>query len=97
MGPYRANPDTENDACRRPSQSQAPAMRRPARTANPKGVFPNMKPPSKQEAPIVRGDGANKNGEFQGRTEKSRTAGMGAPECTLPGLWPFGPSVVWRL
>jgi len=29
-----------------------------------KGFFPNMNPPSKQEAPIVRGDGANKNGEF---------------------------------
>jgi len=46
---------------------------------SPKTVFPNMKPPSKQEAPIVRGDGANKNGEFQGRPKKSRTAGMGAP------------------
>ena len=33
-----------------------------------------MKPPSKQEAPIVRGDGANKNGEFQGRARK-------VPEC----------------
>src|SRR5271165_4546353 len=38
---------------------------------SPKGVFPNMKPPSKQEAPIVRGDGANKNGEFHGRTRKA--------------------------
>jgi hypothetical protein len=37
-----------------------------------------MKLPSKQEAPIVRGDGANKNGEFQGGTKKIRTAGMGA-------------------
>jgi hypothetical protein len=37
-----------------------------------------MKPPSKKEAPIVRGDGANKNGEFQGGTQKFRTAGMGA-------------------
>ena len=51
----------------------------PLAQQSPKGVFPNMKPPSKQEAPIVRGDGANKNGEFQGRTKKSRTAGMGAP------------------
>src|SRR5271165_5516998 len=41
---------------------------------SPKSVFPNMKPPSKQEAPIVRGDGANKNGEFQGRARK-------VPEC----------------
>ena len=38
--PYRANPDTENDACRRASQSQAPAMRRPARTAKPQGRIP---------------------------------------------------------
>ena len=35
--PDRANRDTENDACRRASQSQAPAMRRPARTAKPQG------------------------------------------------------------
>ena len=38
--PDRANPDTENDACRRPSQSQAPAMRRPARTAKPQERIP---------------------------------------------------------
>jgi hypothetical protein len=30
-----------------------------------------MKPPSKQEALIVRGDGANTNGEFQGGTQKN--------------------------
>jgi hypothetical protein len=30
-----------------------------------------MKPPSKQEAPIVRGDGANKNDEIEGGTKKS--------------------------
>jgi hypothetical protein len=29
-----------------------------------------MKPPSRQEAPIVRGDGANKNGEFSRPNQK---------------------------
>src|SRR5208337_24206 len=46
----------------------------PLAQQSPKGVFPNMKPPSKQEAPIVRGDGANTNGEFHGRIGK-------APDC----------------
>ena len=88
--PDRANPDPENDACRRPSQSQAPAMRRPARTAKPQGRIPEHEASFQTRGPIVRGDGANKNGEFQGRTKKSRTAGMGAPQCTLPGLWGRG-------
>ena len=42
MRPDRANPDTEYNACRRASQSQAhsPAARRSARTAKPQGRIP---------------------------------------------------------
>jgi len=58
----------------------------PLAQQSPRTVFANMKPPSKQEAPIVRGDGANKNDEFHGRTKKCRMAEVGAPQCTLPDL-----------
>ena len=44
----------------------------PLARQSPKSEFPNMQPPSKTRGPIVRGDGANKNGEFQVRTQKNR-------------------------
>ena len=92
---YRANPDTENDACRRPSQSQAPAMRRPARTAKPQGRIPEHEASFQTRGPIVRGDGANKNGEFRRRKQEN----PGLPEwARLNAPFPaFGGGVGVRL
>src|SRR5271165_5152386 len=72
----------------------------PLAQQSPKGVFPNMKPPSKQEAPIVRGDGANKNGEFQGRTKNIPECRDGRalmhPSRPLRAEWGAGSPSGWR-
>src|SRR5208337_3570609 len=69
----------------------------PLAQQSPKGIFPNMKPPSKREAPIVRSDGANKNGEFHGRTRKvpdCRDGRLNAPFPVLGAgsVLAFGPA-----
>src|SRR5271170_2387698 len=60
----------------------------PLAQQSPRTVFPNMKPPSKQEAPIVRGDGANKNDEFSRANQKMQD-GRGGRASMHPSR-PFG-------
>ena len=88
--PDRANPDTENDACRRPSQSQAPAMRRPARTAKPQGRIPEHEASFQTRGPHRSRRRREQERRISRPNQKIRSAGMGAPQCTLPGLWGRG-------
>src|SRR5271166_1391015 len=64
----------------------------PLAQQSPRTVFANMKPPSKQEAPIVRGDGANKNDEFSRANQKMRD-GRGGRASMHPSR-PFGAGLV---
>ena len=71
----RANPDTENDACRRPSRSQAPATRRPARTAKPQERIPEHEASFQTRGP----NRSRQRREHERRIPRSNKKGPGLP------------------
>ena len=95
--PIALIPDTENDACRRPSHSQARAMRRPARTAKPQGRIPEHEASFQTRGP----DRSRRRREHERRISWSNKKGPGLPgwarlNAPFPalggglGCWPSG-------
>ncbi len=84
--PYRAHSDPENDACRRASRSQAPAMRRPARTAKPQVRIPEHEASFRTRGPNRSRRRREQEQRISRPSQKDRSAGMGARQCTLPGF-----------
>ena len=73
--PIALIPIPENDACRRPSHSQAPAMRRAARTAKPQGHIPEHEASFQTRGP----DRSRRRREHERRISRSNKKGPGLP------------------